>query len=86
MAKQPNPVRDEDAAADDAFVGLDAIARRLGLSHRTVRRMIERGELPKPCLGAAGRPRWLWSFVVEYCHKRHQRDEELDRRRNRKLN
>ena len=84
MAEQPIPARDGSAPADDVFVGLDEVARRLELSPRTVRRMVERGDLPKPCLSAAGRPRWLWGYVLEYCRKRHQREGELDRRKSRK--
>lgn len=67
------------------FVDRAELARRLEVHPRTVRRMVDRGELPKPCLSAGGRPRWLWSHVVEYCHKHHLREEDLDRRRHRKL-
>ena len=67
------------------FVDRSELARRLGVHERTVRRMVERGELPKPCLSVGGRPRWLWSHVVEHCQKRHLREEDLDRRRRRKL-
>jgi excisionase family DNA binding protein len=67
------------------IIDRDELARRLEVHPRTVQRMVARGELPRPCLGAGGRPRWLWSYVVEYCRKRHERDEELDRRRHRKL-
>ncbi|MFH1748855.1 MAG: hypothetical protein ABIG44_17615 [Planctomycetota bacterium] len=84
MAQQPSPAGDEMVPAEDVFVGLEEIACRLELSQRTVRRMIERGELPKPCLSAAGRPRWLWGYVLEYCRKRHQREAELDRRKSSK--
>lgn len=77
------PDRPEDAT--ESFVGLAALARRLELNPRTVRRMVQRGELPKPCLSVGGRPRWLWSFVVDYCRKRHQREYELDRRKARHL-
>ena len=52
---------------------------------RNVSRMVRRAELPRPCLGGSGRPRWLWSFVVEYCRTRHVRDEELERRQRQKL-
>jgi hypothetical protein len=70
---------------NEDFVGLAELARRLDLSTRTVSRMVTRGELPKPCLGIGGRPRWLWRFVIEHCYHRHQRDRQLDRRMNRKL-
>jgi len=67
------------------FVDRTEMARKLGVHTRTIGRMVERGELPRPCLSAGGRPRWLWSHVVEYCQKRHQREDDLGRRRQRKL-
>ena len=79
MAEQTVPANDTPDLAD-RFVGLDDVARRLAMSPRTVRRMIERGELPKPCLSAGGRPRWLWSYIVEFCRKRHGREATADRR------
>ena len=85
MSQQPRTTTDETASAADEFVGVDELARRLGLSPRTVRRTIERGELPKPCLSAAGRPRWLWSYIVEYCRKRHEREGFVDRKLRKKL-
>ena len=57
----------------DQFLGRSELAQRLGIHERTVSRMVERGELPQPCIGQGGRPRWLWSFVVEFCRKRHER-------------
>jgi len=72
-------------AEDRPFVDRAELARRLGVHPRTVRRMVDRGELPKPCLSAGGRPRWLWTHVVAYCQKRHLREEDLNRRRNHKL-
>ena len=38
------------------FVDRFELAQRLAVHERTVRRMVERGELPKPCLSAGGRP------------------------------
>ena len=84
MAEQPVPANDRPDPAD-SFVGLDDVARRLEVSPRTVRRMIERSELPKPCLSAGGRPRWLWSYIVEYCRKRHEREVAVDQRLRNKL-
>ena len=84
MTKQRTQLRNAIPDNED-FVGLAELARRLDLSTRTVTRMVTRGELPKPCLSTGGRPRWLWRFVVEHCYQRHQRDKELDRRRDRKL-
>ena len=82
----PTPAASASPEAEDQpFVDRAELARRLDVHPRTVRRMVDRGELPKPCLSAGGRPRWLWSHVVEYCRKRHLREEDLDRRRHRKL-
>ncbi len=64
----------------DGFVNQAELARRLELHPRTVRRMVERGELPKPCLSTGGRPRWLWDYVVEFCRKRHEREAGVDRK------
>lgn len=68
---------------DGVFVDRAVCARWLGFHPRTVRRIAERSELPKPCLSAGGRPRWLWSHVVVYCRKRHLREADLDQRKNR---
>jgi predicted DNA-binding transcriptional regulator AlpA len=67
------------------FVDQAQLAARLGVHPRTVRRMVDRGELPRPCLSTGGRPRWLWSHVLEHCQRLHHRQEGLDRRRIRKL-
>jgi excisionase family DNA binding protein len=82
------PIRDGERPgfADASFIGLDEMARRLGVSSRTVRRMVDRGELPKPCLSTGGRPRWLWNYIVEFCRKRHERDSTVGRRFKNKLN
>ena len=84
MAEEPVRVNDTPDSTD-RFVGLDDVARRLAVSPRTVRRMIERGELPKPCLSAGGRPRWLWNYIVEFCRKRHGREATVVWRLNSKL-
>ena len=60
------------------IVGRDALARRIGVDVRTVDRMVGRQELPRPCVGHGGRPRWLWSYVVEFLRKRHERQADLD--------
>jgi len=67
------------------FINRTELARKLGVHTRTIGRMVERGELPRPCLSAGGRPRWLWSHVVNYCQKRHQREDDLNRSRKQKL-
>ncbi len=85
MAQQPSPASDQATYAADEFIGVGELACRLELSPRTVRRMIERGELPKPCLGLGGRPRWLWGYVVEFCRKRHEREGSVDRKLRKKL-
>lgn len=66
-------------AADD-IVRREELAQRLHVDVRTVDRMVARGELPRPCVGQGGRPRWLWCYVVEFLRKRHERQAKLDRR------
>ncbi len=85
MAEQSTPAKDASESARDTFIGLDDVARRLEVSPRTVRRMVDRGELPRPCLSAGGRPRWLWSYVLEFCRNRHERQSTVDRRLKSKL-
>lgn len=72
----PRPNEASTAAADELlneeFIDRGDLAERLGVHERTIRRMVTRGELPQPCVGAGGRPRWLWSFVLEHCRKQHQ--------------
>ena len=67
------------------FIGKDELAGRLNVHARTVSRMVERGELPRPCMSDGGRPRWLWSFVVEFCHERHMKQAKLEQKLKRKL-
>lgn len=67
-------------ATNPCLVGRAELARRLGVAKRTVDRMVRRGELPKPCLGAGGRPRWLWDFVIEFLWRRHAWESKLDAR------
>ena len=75
------PTRDSSSP----FVGKHELARRLNVHPRTVSRMVERGELPRPCMSDGGRPRWLWSFVVEFCHERHMKQAKLEQKLKRKL-
>ncbi len=56
------------------------LAQRLGIGMRTVDRMVNRGELPRPCIGAGGSPRWLWSHVIEFLRARHEREDDVGRR------
>ncbi len=67
-----------DESLNEEFIDRSELARRLGVHERTVRRMVMRGELPRPCVGAGGRPRWLWSFVLEHCRKQHHQAIRLD--------
>ena len=69
----------------DEFVDQVQLGERLGIHPRTVRRLVARGELPGPCMGVSGKPRWLWSYVIEYCRKRHNQEVQLDKRTQRKL-
>ena len=72
-------------ADSDRLIDRAELASRLGVDVRTVSRMVRRGELPPPCLGQGGRPRWLWSYVIEFCRQRHARQEQLERRGRSKL-
>lgn len=62
------------------------LASRLNLNVRTINRMVDRGELPEPCLSRGGRPRWLWKYVLEFLDKRHRRLSDLNRRKELKTN
>ena len=73
------------ADGQDEFVGRAELAQRLGVHARTIHRLVARGELPSPCMGASGRPRWLWSYVIEHCRKRHKQEAQLDERTQRKF-
>ena len=69
----------------DDIVGRSELARRLRVNVRTIDRMVRRGEIPGPCIGAGGRPRWLWKYVVDSLREQHERSAKLDRRTQRKL-
>jgi len=69
----------------DEFVDRGGLAQRLGVHERTIRRMVARGELPRPCVGAGGCPRWLWSFVLEHCRKQHHSTVRIDGKMKSKL-
>jgi hypothetical protein len=73
-------VGNADGAEPSDIVGRETLARRIGVDVRTVDRMVARQELPPPCIGQGGRPRWLWSYVVEFLRKRHERQAQLDQR------
>lgn len=70
---------------EDRLVSRDQLAALLQVNPRTVARMVERGELPRPCLSEGGRPRWMWGYVLEHCRRRHDRLNALDRRTRNKL-
>ena len=81
---------DEHATASEApahasIVDRAELAARLQVDARTVSRMVARGELPRPCIGAGGRPRWLWSYVVDFLRNQHESSTSLDRRTQQKL-
>ncbi len=73
-------------ASLDDFVDRTELARRLKVHERTIRRMVERGELPRPCLGGGGRPRWLWCYVLEHCQRHHEKTAKSDRKLRSQLN
>jgi len=83
-AKQGTAETSAGALSED-FVDRAELACRLGVHERTIRRMVERGELPRPCLSSGGRPRWLWSYVLDYCHKQHEHAVKVDRKMRREL-
>ena len=74
-----------DETSDDEFIDRGELARRLGVHERTIRRMVARGELPRRCVGAGGRPRWLWRYVLEHCRKQHHQAVRLDGKMKSKL-
>jgi len=75
--KQPAPT-DSDESHD--VIDRTEMAVRMSVDVRTIDRMVKRGELPQPCVGAGGRPRWLWSFVLHFLERKHERGLELSRR------
>jgi excisionase family DNA binding protein len=82
---EAEPEEQASSLTFDGFVDQGELARRLGVHVRTVRRMVARGELPSPCMGAGGRPRWLWSYVVDFCRAAHERESSITRRMRSKL-
>lgn len=85
-----NPVSPE--AADGAcrgqakdIVDRSELASILRVNVRTLDRMVQRGELPRPCVGAGGRPRWHWNHVFDFLLKHHERLTKQDRRTQQKL-
>jgi hypothetical protein len=75
----------EEVRGAPELIDRTELARRFNVDVRTVSRMVKRGELPYPCVGQGGRPRWLWAYVIEYCRKRHERQTVVDRRLRSKL-
>lgn len=67
------------------LIGRLELAHRLEVDVRTVSRMVKRGELPRPCIGQGGRPRWLWCYVIECLKRQHERQCKLDGRSRKKL-
>lgn len=87
LAPMPNEASTPaiDESLNEEFIDRGNLARRLGVHERTIRRMVARGELPRPCVGTGGCPRWLWSFVLEHCRKLHHNAVRLDGRLKSKL-
>lgn len=67
------------------IVDRSELASILRVNVRTLDRMVQRGELPRPCVGAGGRPRWLWNYVSDFLLKHHERLTKQDRRTQQKL-
>lgn len=81
----PNETGCTSESGAEVLIDRTEIARRLGMNVRTVDRLVKRGELPQPCIGQGGRPRWLWSYVVDFCLQQHHRQNKLDHRLKHKL-
>jgi hypothetical protein len=58
---------------DDTLLDRDDLARRLGVSGRTVSIMVDRGDLPGPLLHTTGVARWSWPQVEQYLQARQGR-------------
>ncbi len=70
-----------DHPCGDEFVGRSELATRLDVHERTIDRRVQDEDLPQPCFSPGGRPRWLWSHVVEFLKKRHERQDALAAKR-----
>ena len=81
-----NPAGSSSGSVVGEFIERAELAQRLNVHERTIRRMVERGELPRPCVGEGGRPRWLWCYVLEYCRKHHENTTKIDRKLRSELN
>ena len=46
-----------------AYIQTNFICCRLGITARTLVRMVKRGSFPKPAIRIGGRPRWLLTDV-----------------------
>ncbi len=79
LAGQPDE-RPRAAASAGEFIDRAELDRGLRVHEPTIRRMVERGELPRPCVGDGGRPRWLWGYVLEHCRKHHENSARIDRK------
>jgi len=55
------------ADSHDKSVDQVEFAHKLGVHPRTVRRSVARDDLSSRYMGTAGRPRWLWNYLIEYC-------------------
>lgn len=55
----------DTALADRAMLSKSDLARYIGFTTRTVDRMVDRGDLPRPRLSSSGVKRWLRSEVDE---------------------
>lgn len=79
ISAAPEPDRNS-IVAENNIIDRTQLAERLRINIRTLNRMVDRGELPEPCLSRGGRPRWLWHYVLEFLEKRHRRLTDLHRR------
>jgi predicted DNA-binding transcriptional regulator AlpA len=58
---------------ENTLLDRPALARRLGVSERTVSVMVHRGDLPHPLLHTSGVARWSWSQVEKFLVSRQGR-------------
>lgn len=69
-------VLDRLAQLDDrAMLNEVALASGLGCADRTLRRMVERGEVPPP-ISLAGRSVWILGRVFDWLQNRAEREEK----------
>ena len=85
MQNEKKSERLEQQGANDVL-SLSGLAEMLRLDKRTITRLVDRGELPKPCLSEGGAPRWLKSYVIRFMIEQHESRTKRARKDRSKLN